>query len=77
VNGIICSMLVQRGADPVQVMANDFDYIKAGLVDSLSLLRFVMDLEVEFGVEISNEEIVSPEFRTVGGLVALLERKLK
>jgi len=52
------------------------DYIAIGAVDSLSLLHFVIELENELGVEISNEEIVLPEFRTVGGLTDLMLRKV-
>ena len=66
-------LLFRRGDLPPST--NDFDYVKAGLIDSLSLLRFVLELEEEFHIELTNEEIASPEFRTFGGLCSLIERK--
>ena len=55
----------------------DLDFIKEGIVDSLSLLRFVLDLEKAFAIELSNEEIASLEFRTFAGVCAIIERKLQ
>ncbi len=73
---IVANALMQRGVSAGN-LTSDYDYIKSGHVDSLSLLRFIIELETALGVSISNEDIVSPEFRTAGGLVALLERKMQ
>ncbi len=68
-------LLLKRSADPA-MLTDDFDYVAAGLVDSLSLLRFVLELESTLQVNISNEDILDPRFRTVGGLIDILETKL-
>ncbi len=54
---------------------DDFNYVKAGLVDSLSLLRLVLELEAEFHIEFTNDEVAAPEFKTFGGLCSIIERK--
>ena len=52
-------------------------YIDEGYMDSLGLVQFIIELEDEFGVEFSEEEMASPEFRRVGSLIALIEGKLE
>jgi len=68
-------VLFRRGDLP-DTITYDFDFVKAGLIDSLSLLRFVLELEEEFNIELTNEDIVRPEFKTFGGLCSIIERKL-
>ena len=55
----------------------EFDYVKAGVVDSLGLLEFVLELEDAFSITLTDDEIASPEFRTIGGLMNLIERRLQ
>jgi acyl carrier protein len=52
------------------------DFIKAGIVDSVGIIKFILELESRFDIEISEADIESDEFRTVRGLVALIERKM-
>ena len=68
----IADMLMQRG-----FTLKDGDYIKAGVIDSLSLLSWVLDLEDVFNIELTDDEISSDGFRTVKGLTKLIEEKLK
>ena len=67
-------LLMKRSEDPA-MLTDDFDYFAAGLVDSLSLLRFVLELESQLGLTLTNEDILDPRFRTVGGLIDILEKK--
>jgi acyl carrier protein len=53
-----------------------FDYIDAGYVDSMGIIKFVMDIESEFDIVITDEELNSYNFRTVDGVIALIEGKL-
>ena len=46
-----------------------------GVVDSIGLMRLVAFLEDEFGVEIDDAEITAENFRTVGDISRLLERR--
>ena len=53
----------------------DFDYIESGHVDSIGLIHFMMGIEENFGVELSDEDVQSDRFRTLGGLTALIAEK--
>lgn len=52
------------------------DYIDAGYVDSIGIIKFVLEIEEAFDVAIGEDELTSPEFRTVEGVIALIEGKL-
>jgi D-alanine--poly(phosphoribitol) ligase subunit 2 len=51
------------------------DFIAAGVIDSIGIIKFVLELESHFGVEIGAEDIESDEFRTLGGLIGMIDRK--
>jgi acyl carrier protein len=51
------------------------DFLKMGIVDSVGIIKFILELESRFDIEITEADIESDEFRTVQGLVALIERK--
>jgi acyl carrier protein len=61
---------------PADVDVETFNYIDSGYVDSIEIIKFVVDIEAKFNVEISDADLGSPEFRTVGGLVAIINRKM-
>lgn len=68
--------LQARGAKSDQ-LTPEFDFVKAGIVDSLSLLRFVLALEDTFRIRLSDAEIVSPRFRTFAGVCSIIQAKLE
>lgn len=43
-------------------------------LDSLDLVELIMDIEENYGVEFENEELI--EFKTVGDVLAAIEKKL-
>jgi acyl carrier protein len=51
------------------------NYVKSGYVDSLTMLKFVVELEDTFGIEFSDDELSLPDFKIVGGLIKLIESK--
>ena len=53
-----------------------YDYIKAGHIDSIGIIKFVVEIESEFDIIITEEELSSAQFRTLGGLTALVLSKL-
>lgn len=57
--------------------AEAINYIESGYIDSIGLIKFVVELEDEFGIEFTDEELESPDFRTTGGLIKLAEEKAK
>lgn len=70
----ILALLQRKGALPPGFTDNT-DYIDEGIVDSLAIVKFIVDLEQGFDIELSDEDIESPEFRTVAGLTALIAAK--
>jgi acyl carrier protein len=57
---------------PLPADAASFNYIDSGHVDSLGVMSLVAALEERFDIEISDEDILSDQFRTVGGLIAIV-----
>lgn len=45
-------------------------------LDSLDLIELSLKIDDEFGIEIDDDELDAPESGTVGGMAALIERKL-
>lgn len=54
----------------------DYRYLDAGHVDSFNILSLILEIEDKFGISLSAEDTQSDQFRTIGGLIALVERKL-
>ena len=71
----IIKYLSKKGKLPKNINIEEFNYIDTGYVDSMGLLKFVVELEQEFDVEISDNDIILPEFKTIGGLVKIIEDK--
>ncbi len=53
-----------------------FDFLQSGHIDSMGVMRFVIDIEEEFDIEFADDEIASPQFRTIAGLSAMIEQKI-
>jgi hypothetical protein len=49
-------------------------YLDEGLIDSLGIVIMISELEPEFGIHFSAEDMQSYEFQTIGGLIALIDR---
>lgn len=52
------------------------NYVEEGYMDSLGLLRFIGELEDEFSIEFTDEELFSSSFRVVGELISMIEEKV-
>jgi acyl carrier protein len=61
---------------PGAAVLETFDYIDSGHVDSFGMLRFVMEMESEFGITFSDADLLNPRFRSVGGVIALVGEKV-
>ena len=68
--------LLQRKYELPQLedMGN-FNYVESGYIDSMGIIQFIAELEDEFSIEFTDEELISPEFKTIGGIVRLIEEK--
>ncbi|MDP3744226.1 MAG: phosphopantetheine-binding protein [Methylotenera sp.] len=52
------------------------DFIKAGIIDSMGIIKFILELESRFDIEITEADIESEEFRSVQGVVEMISRKI-
>jgi acyl carrier protein len=50
------------------------EYLDQGVLDSMGIVAMVLEFEQQFGISFGPEEMQSVDFRTVGGLVTLIER---
>lgn len=61
---------------PEDVDYDSFDFVENGFVDSMGLVQFVAILEDDFDIEFSADELLSDEFKTIGGLEKIIESKI-
>jgi acyl carrier protein len=71
----IISLLQKKSKLPINF--NDTsDFIDEGIVDSMALIKFTLELESQFDIEILDADIESEDFRSVASLVRMIECKL-
>lgn len=59
----------------VEVPSRETDLIETGLVDSLTFVEFLAQLEQEFGVQVSLEDLDLDHFRTIANIAAFVVTK--
>ena len=52
-------------------------YLDIGLLDSMQLVEMIVLFEKEFKIRFLTKEMQSEEFRSIGGLIEILNRHLK
>ena len=55
---------------------DEFNFVDSGFIDSIGLLAFMSDLEAEYGITFTDEELNSSEFRVIGTLVEMIKNKI-
>lgn len=60
------------GIDP-----DTYDFVENGYVDSMGLVQFVAILEDDFDIEFTKDELLSDEFKTLGGLERIIREKIQ
>jgi D-alanine--poly(phosphoribitol) ligase subunit 2 len=72
----IVAILEQRsGAIIPQQGRESYRYVEQGIVDSMNLITFIIELEETFDIELDPADTESDEFRTIGGLVQIVTQK--
>ncbi|MDE3271244.1 acyl carrier protein [Pseudoalteromonas sp. G4] len=64
---------VANKLSPSELIEN---YIESGIFDSMTIMRFVMELEDEFEIDFDEAELGSSDFKTLQGLTNMIEKKL-
>lgn len=52
------------------------DYIQSGLIDSFGLLTLIAEIEDAFPIVLDGDDLESPRFKTIGGLIEIIEAGL-
>jgi acyl carrier protein len=65
---------VRRGKIGKQVSEPSLntDYFEAGWLSSMEVVEFVTDIEQEFGMQFSDDDLQDPRFVTIDGLAELI-----
>ena len=53
-----------------------FDFMSTGHIDSIEILKFILEIEDKFKISIKPSESVNKNFRTIGGLSSIMVKKL-
>jgi acyl carrier protein len=74
----IVSLLERHG--PISVISDDermaYRYLDVAHIDSFGLNEFILEIEDKFDVTLSPDDTQSEAFRSVGGLVELIENRI-
>ncbi|MGE5422985.1 MAG: acyl carrier protein [Ignavibacteriales bacterium] len=76
VDEFILKYLQKKYTFPEDTDTYSLNYIEMGYIDSLGLVKFIVELEDEFDIEFDDEELESPSIKIVGELIKLVERKI-
>jgi len=52
----------------------NYNYLEMGLIDSMELVEMIVIFEDRFKIKFSTENIQADEFRTIGGLIKLVNK---
>ncbi|MBL8645139.1 MAG: acyl carrier protein [Rhodospirillaceae bacterium] len=50
-------------------------YLDAGVIDSVGIVTMITEFEDQFGIRFENDDLQSDEFQTIGGLIAIIQRR--
>ncbi len=51
-------------------------YLDEGIIDSFALVEMIATLEQQFGIKFSAAELTSHNFRTLAGVITIIEKNL-
>lgn len=54
----------------------NLNYAESGYVDSISMIQFIVEIEEEFNITFSNDELNDPDIKIVGKLIELVNSKI-
>lgn len=77
VTTFIVGLLEKKKPLPNGIDVSKYAYIDDGHIDSLALMKFILEVEDAFDIEIEDTDIQTEGFRTVGGLIDIVAAKLE
>lgn len=73
----IIDELEKKQSLPQNINIDEYRFLDEGHIDSLGSMKFIIAIEDKFNIELSQEDIVSDDFRTIGGLIYMIEKIIK
>ena len=73
----ILDSIQKEYALPSSVNTDAFNYAESGYIDSVGMIRFVVELEDRFGISFTDEELSDPAFKVVGTLARMIQEKME
>lgn len=53
----------------------DYWFIDEGIVDSINLIRFILEIENKFKIKLTSKDTQSDNFRTINGITKIINKK--
>lgn len=72
----IIDIIVKVSYDKSIIYDNNIDLVESGILDSLAFINLMAELEDEFDIEIQPTQIPSSTWKTLDGIVKLVESKV-
>ncbi|MGD0986665.1 MAG: phosphopantetheine-binding protein [Candidatus Sulfotelmatobacter sp.] len=57
------------------VQSTDVDYFEAGWLTSMEVVEFVTEIEAQFDMQFSEQDLQDPRFVTISGLTGLISER--
>lgn len=76
ITDFVIGLIEENGKLPLGVDVSNFNYIDTGYVDSIGIVKFIVEIDEEYGVEINSSDIEKNDFRTIGGITNMIIEKL-
>ena len=73
----VLNNLSARGATIPTNGVEDFNYIDSGVIDSFEILSFIMEIQNEFEIKLTPEDLQEDRIKTVGGIASMIIEKLR
>ena len=58
-------------------LANDDSFLNKGIIDSTGILEVTFFLEQQFGIKVTDQELVPENLDSVNNIVCFVEKKMK
>lgn len=73
----LLKILERRGSIKNDKKILSYNFIDNSHIDSLSSIKFILELENKFKIKFKEKEINSNQFKIIGGLIKIIRKKIK
>lgn len=73
-HSFIRSLLAKKAPLPKD-FDDDSDFLAPGIIDSMAIIKFILEIESQYDIALDDADIESDQFRSVRGLAAMIASK--